>query len=41
MKKVKTLFKKLNNHHILMMFIIAVFLYLVIETLGRLSPISA
>ena len=41
MKKVKSLLGKINNHHVLMLFLVAVLLFLVIETLGRLSPISA
>ena len=41
MQKLKALLKKINNNHILMLFIMAVFIDFVIESLGRLSPISA
>lgn len=41
MSKVKSVINKINGNHALMLFIMAVVLTLIIESLGRLSPILA
>ncbi|MCQ2546100.1 MAG: LTA synthase family protein [Clostridia bacterium] len=41
MKKLKEILKKINNNHILMLFIMAVVIDLIIESLGRLSSVAA
>ncbi|MDO4176253.1 MAG: sulfatase-like hydrolase/transferase [Bacillota bacterium] len=41
MEKLKEILKKINNNHILMLFIMAVVIDLIIESLGRLSPVAA
>lgn len=41
MEKLKSLLKKLNGNHIIMLFILAIVLDFIIESLGRLSPVAA
>ena len=41
MKKLKEIFSKVNRNSVLMLFITALVLDLIIEALGRLSPIAA